>query len=179
VVLKLYRVKQFSVFVSSVIEKGFYVFLELLFVIFVSVEEDKKSLFARPFGIKAVFIYFTVGANIPSINKMECTAAMRWVWKLLLSLLVVCVALYVVANYIREQLYIRVTSYACKHIHTYKHTHTYRHTHTYIHTHIHIYIITYTYTHTYTHTDTYIRTYIHINTYIIHTYMNTYTHRHT
>jgi hypothetical protein len=51
-----------------VIEKAFYVFLELLFVITrppVSVEEDKRSLFARPFGIKAVFIFFAVGANMP------------------------------------------------------------------------------------------------------------------
>ena len=56
-------------------------FLELLFVITrpppVSVEEDKRSLFARPFGVAAVFIFFAVGANMPSISKLEFTAGMR------------------------------------------------------------------------------------------------------
>lgn len=81
-VLKLYRVRQFSVCVcvSSVIERGFYVVLELLFVITrppVSVEGDKRSLFARPFGVKAAFIFYAVGANMRSISKLEFTAGMR------------------------------------------------------------------------------------------------------
>jgi len=63
-----------------VIERGFYVFLELLFVITrppVSVEEDKRSLFARPFEVEAVVIFLAVGANKPSISKLEFTAGMR------------------------------------------------------------------------------------------------------